>query len=58
MDRGAWWATVHGVSELDMTEKLTLSLFSLFFEYKMIYHEILLNVDLALTLHLSPFPNS
>ena len=19
MDRGAWWATVHGVSELDMT---------------------------------------
>ena len=20
MDRGAWWATVHGVSELDMTE--------------------------------------
>ena len=20
MDRGAWWATVHGVVELDMTE--------------------------------------
>ena len=20
MDRGAWWATVHGVAELDMTE--------------------------------------
>ena len=20
MDRGAWWATVHGVTELDMTE--------------------------------------
>ena len=25
-DRGAWWATVHGVPELDMTEQLTLSL--------------------------------
>ena len=23
MDRGAWWATLHGVSESDMTEQLT-----------------------------------
>ena len=23
MDRGAWWATVYGVSELDTTEQLT-----------------------------------
>ena len=22
IDRGAWWATVHGVTELDMTERL------------------------------------
>ena len=26
MERGAWRATVHGVSELDMTEQLALSL--------------------------------
>ena len=23
MDRGAWWATVHGVTESDMMEQLT-----------------------------------
>ena len=30
-DRGAWWATVHGVAELDTTEWLTLSLSHLTF---------------------------
>ena len=28
MDRGDWWATVHGVKELDTTERLTLSLYT------------------------------
>ena len=26
MDRGAWWATVHGVAELDSTEQVSTAL--------------------------------
>ena len=25
MDRGAWWVTIHGIAELDMTERLNSS---------------------------------
>ena len=28
VDRGAWWATVHGVTELDTTEQLHFKIFS------------------------------
>ena len=34
MHRGAWWATVPGVAESDMTEQLTLSL-----SYNRCYHQ-------------------
>ena len=30
MDRGAWWATVHGITELDMTEQLSITITVMF----------------------------
>ena len=33
MDRGNWWATVHGVAKSQMIEQLTVSLF-FFFQFK------------------------
>ena len=30
MDRGTWWATIHGVTETERTELITLSLFTSF----------------------------
>ena len=35
MDRGAWWATIHGVakSRIQLTEQLTLLLFFTYMQY-------------------------
>ena len=40
MDRGAWWATVHKISESDMTEQLTFTYTYLLISYKSIYRRI------------------
>ena len=37
MNRGDWWATVQGVTELDTTEEVTLSLY--FFHFNPFLHE-------------------
>ena len=41
MDRGAWWATVHGVAESDMTEGLSI------YTCKMHIHKDELNIALV-----------
>ena len=37
MDGGAWWATAHGVTELDMTECLHILLLSIANKYISMY---------------------
>ena len=44
MGRGAWWATVHGVAELDTIESLILSLFNFFHHWKKGQERCLLSV--------------
>ena len=34
IDRGAWWVTLHGVTELDTTERLAHSLFHIPLAFK------------------------
>ena len=40
MDRGTWWATIHGFTEWDWTERLTLSLFVLTWKARSFYRAI------------------
>ena len=49
LERGAWWATVHGVAKSDMTEQLTHYFFFIFFKLILfIYLFLLYNIVLVL----------
>ena len=44
MDRGAWWATVHGITELDMTEQARM--------YTYMYVGFFLHLCICANLHI------
>ena len=46
MDRGAWWATVHGITELDMTEQARM--------YTYMYVGFFLHLCICANLHIKP----
>ena len=58
MDRGTWWAAVHGVTKLDLTEQLSMHILSLVLcdlaIYMSIYFFLFLNI-LGTRLHLTVF---
>ena len=46
MDRGAWRVTVHGVTELDMTEQLTYTHIHVIIQTELIQNSVLYVINL------------